>query len=87
MATFLQDRNWLDPAKCCMAGEDGRIQSGKMGRKFRLDNTFPFSKNGSKYDLDNLQSLCQSCHRKKTEAENPGLAEKRAWMEFLLESE
>jgi len=36
MATFLQDRNWLDPAKCCMAGEDGRIQSGKMGRKFSL---------------------------------------------------
>jgi len=40
MATFLQDRNWLDPAKCCMAGEDGRIQSGKMGRKFSLNTKY-----------------------------------------------
>ena len=67
-----------DNYRCCSCGRPGRLE---------VDHIVPISKNGSKYALDNLQSLCQSCHREKTEAENPGLAEKRAWMAYLLESE
>ena len=53
----------------------------------QVDHIKPLHQGGPKYDHGNLQTICKDCHLKKSLAENPGLAEKRAWRQFLLESE
>jgi 5-methylcytosine-specific restriction endonuclease McrA len=37
-----------------------------------VDHVTPLSRGGGKYDLENLQALCKSCHSRKTQAEMNG---------------
>lgn len=38
-----------------------------------LDHIIPIGKGGPKYDPENIQILCKSCHSKKTVAQDGGL--------------
>jgi len=38
----------------------------------QTDHIVPLAQGGRKYDAANLQSLCASCHSRKTRAENAG---------------
>ena len=51
--------NW----RCCQCGRAGRLE---------VDHIRPLARGGDPLDLDNLQSLCKSCHFAKTRAENDG---------------
>jgi 5-methylcytosine-specific restriction endonuclease McrA len=39
-----------------------------------VDHVTPLRDGGAKYDLENLQALCKSCHSRKTAAEMNGRA-------------
>lgn len=39
---------------------------GKRAPATQVDHILPISKGGAPYDHDNLQSLCASCHSRKT---------------------
>ena len=43
----------------------------------QVDHVKPVSAGGAPFDQGNLQSLCQSCHSRKTTAEDRGFGNKR----------
>jgi len=42
------------------------LEPFKSTSDIHVDHIIPLSKGGAKYDEDNLQMLCHSCHSKKT---------------------
>ena len=50
-----------DSGLCQMCLKGGRITKADV-----VDHIVEIKDGGAAYDLDNLQSLCQSCHNKKT---------------------
>jgi len=62
------------------------VQCGRAGR-LEVDHIKPLGKDGSPYDLDNLQSLCRNCHHSKTSEENKATgtlySARREWEDYL----
>jgi len=44
-----------------------------------VDHIVPIKQGGSKFGLDNLQSLCHSCHNRKTYEENKENNDGKVW--------
>ena len=58
---------------------------GKSG-KLECDHVQPIAFGGAEWDMDNLQSLCRSCHRFKTrneQGQKDRPAGVLAWMELV----
>jgi len=53
---------------------------------FECDHIVPIALGGDEYDLKNLQTLCQKCHKKKTASEAKDFARARKNQLTLLES-
>lgn len=57
---------WVQQSPLCVICEsEGRVKSCDV-----VDHIKPIKQGGEMYDLDNLQSLCHSCHNRKTQEEN-----------------
>jgi len=62
--TWRRYRRWyLDQHPVCKLCGKGATE---------VDHIRPLAHGGAKYELDNLQSLCKSCHSRKTSAEKTG---------------
>lgn len=46
------------------------IKEGRVKEMDVVDHIIPIKQDGGKFDHDNLQSLCHSCHNRKTANEN-----------------
>ena len=76
--TFYESSQWrnlrrmkLNDSPMC---EECR-RGGTLVKATMVDHIIPIRQGGEKLDLTNLQSLCHSCHSRKTMKENHGLAE------------
>ena len=56
---------------CCGAG------------RLECDHVRPLADGGDPYDMDNLQSLCRTCHRAKTAGENAGPPMSPGWRALI----
>jgi 5-methylcytosine-specific restriction protein A len=57
---------WVQQSPLCVICEsEGRTVACDV-----VDHKKPVKQGGDMYDLDNLQSLCHSCHNRKTREEN-----------------
>ena len=65
-----------DGYRCCICKRAGRLE---------CDHVKPLKRGGAKYDMANLQTLCRSCHIRKTRLENSGniKPDKKAWRELI----
>ena len=63
------------------------VRCGRYGRRLEVDHSTPLHLGGSKYDLDNLQTLCRNHHFEKTKLDNkllnPPKPEVAAWRELI----
>ena len=70
-----------DGFRCQACGRPGRLE---------CDHVQPLERGGALWDLGNLQSLCRSCHLRKTEDENTtggpidGQDQWRHWVRSML---
>ena len=65
-------RRWEKVSKLRLNREPLCRSCGKLGLVVAAtdaDHIIPLSQGGAKYDLDNTQSLCHSCHSRKTATE------------------
>ncbi len=61
----------LNPAcELCLA-------KGKLVRAYMVDHITPINQGGDRLDQNNLQSLCNSCHQRKRQAEGMQAREKK----------
>lgn len=58
-----------DAWKCVKCSRRGRLQ---------VDHVIPLDKGGPKYEIANLQTLCEPCHFAKTAGEIIGMPKSRA---------
>ena len=66
----LKGGRWVRVRRRVLDRDGWRCQAcGKAGR-LEVDHILPLVDGGQPYDLDNLQTLCRSCHVRKTAAEN-----------------
>lgn len=65
-------------------GETGDIQPEKV--YFEADHIVPIALGGAEYDLDNYQTLCDKCHKKKTASEGKEFARARRSQKTIIES-
>ena len=66
-----------DKYRCCICGAAGRLEA---------DHRVPLWRGGAALDPKNIQTLCRSCHRKKTGAENSRVSdEQKAWAVLVAE--
>ena len=82
--THLHARRWAavrrqvfkrDGYRCRKCGRAGRLEA---------DHVVPLNRGGAPLDVDNVQTLCRSCHFQKTGGENSSVTpEQRAWRELL----
>ena len=63
------DAGW----RCEKCGKPGALE---------CDHVIPVAKGGEKWDRDNLQTLCRSCHMAKTAKENM-TGDRLAWRSYL----
>ena len=64
-----------DGYRCRACGRPGRLE---------CDHVIPLDRGGAPYDMDNLQTLCRSCHFAKTGDENRRVSpEQEAWRVLL----
>lgn len=64
------DRQWQEVR--ALALQRDRFQCCELGcyqQATQVDHRVPMSEGGAQYDLDNLQSMCDSCHSRKTNRE------------------
>ena len=67
--TFYRTPRWVETRKrklqispfCEECRKNGTITTGKL-----VDHIIPIKQGGAPYDLDNLQTLCWSCHSRKS---------------------
>ena len=63
---------WISGNPLCIHCElEGRTKEADV-----VDHIKPVKQNGKMYDINNLQSLCHSCHNRKTYEENKGKYDK-----------
>ena len=77
----LNSRRWARLRRSVFRRDRGRcVNCGRVSR-MECDHIMPLDRGGAEYDLDNLQTLCRTCHIEKTRVENrkPLSAERRAW--------
>ena len=66
-----------DGYRCCSCGRAGRLE---------CDHVTPQFQGGDPYELDNLQTLCRTCHIAKTARENERVdPERDAWRVLITE--
>ena len=65
-----------DGFRCVLCGRAGILE---------VDHVIPMKRGGDVWQLDNLQSLCRSCHINKTRSENPHSAAKDRWNALIHE--
>ena len=66
-----------DGWRCRNCGRSGRLE---------CDHVRPVERGGAVYDLGNLQTLCRSCHIRKTRVENrQDWPERDAWAALIAE--
>ena len=66
---------WVDGNPLCVECEsEGRTVVADV-----VDHIVPLKQGGSKFRLDNLQSLCHSCHNRKTYEENKENNDGKVW--------
>ena len=71
------DRQWQKVRLLVLARDQYRCQnhwrfSGQLVEATEVDHIQPIAKGGARYDPANLQSLCASCHARKTATEDGG---------------
>ena len=67
--TFYRTPRWVETRKrklqispfCEECRKNGTITTGRL-----VDHIIPIKQGGAPYDLDNLQTLCWSCHSRKS---------------------
>lgn len=52
---------------CCACGSKGLLVAARV-----VDHVRPIKDGGARFDVSNLQSLCVSCHNRKTARESAG---------------
>jgi len=60
---------WIKGSPLCVECE----QEGRTVAADVVDHVKPVKQGGGMYDMNNLQSLCHSCHNRKTYEENKGI--------------
>ena len=66
-----------DKYRCRMCGSAGRLEA---------DHRVPLWRGGAPLDVDNVWTLCRSCHFKKTGGENRNISpEQKAWRRLVAE--
>lgn len=71
-ATFYNSTEWRKLAKWQLSQEPLCRRCDSLGvtrEATEVDHVHPISEGGGKLDVENLQSLCSSCHAQKTNAE------------------
>lgn len=76
-ARFYDSREWREKLRPAALRRDRRLcvaclRRGRLVRATDVDHVVPISAGGSPRSMDNLQSLCASCHSHKTGAEKAG---------------
>ena len=83
----LYPRNWTTIRQRVLERDNFLCQECKKNHRFvtgsEVDHIIPLCKNGS-HALSNLQTLCKSCHRKKTRSEFNLSKQCKKDSEFLL---
>jgi 5-methylcytosine-specific restriction protein A len=74
-AGFYQSRQWRsvraaflrEHPLCSACGAKGQLVAARV-----VDHVQPIKDGGARFDVSNLQSLCVSCHNRKTARESAG---------------
>lgn len=68
------DRHWRKLRRVALERDDYICQEchKPAGESAHVDHITPIAAGGERLDLDNLQTLCRSCHSVKTRRENAG---------------
>lgn len=76
MTRFYDQRIWRDNVRPAQLARQPLCEHckarGRIVLAIEVDHRVPISAGGSALDADNLQSLCVSCHSRKTAADNGG---------------
>ena len=74
------DRRWRKVRRLALARDNHLCQDharrGVLVEGNEVDHVVPVSRGGSRFDLGNLETLCGSCHARKTAREDGGFGRK-----------
>ena len=85
--TRLDRQTWERARRAALVRDDYRCAACSKRGLLEVDHRVPLKRGGDPYSLDNLQSLCRSCHFAKTASENrsPRSTRQAAWDAYVSE--
>ena len=85
----LNRRRWATVRRMVLDRDGWRCQQCGRAGKLEVDHVRALEDGGDPYDMENLQTLCRSCHVRKTAGENrtrcPVSPEVQAWRDLLAD--